>query len=169
MAPQSASRFSHKQWILVAIAILLLVAAWWMFRPEKPSVKKNANEPAPAVSTVEPQPIYAGPLEGRAHPTSGRATIYRTSDGVEFLRFTNFSTSNGPDVRVVLARGDDPVLAHPIVKGRLDSVDLGPLKGDQGDQNYDLATPVDLQRYDTVVIYCGPLHSIFGLARLKPF
>ena len=47
-------------------------------------------------------------------------------------------TSNGPDVHVVLARSDDKDLATEIVKGDLDSVELGVLKGNQGDQNYDL-------------------------------
>ena len=169
MAPQSASWFSRNKWILVAISILVLVGAWWAFRPENLWINQRVNEPAPFVSTAEPQPIYTGTLASKAHPTTGRATIYKTSDGVEFLRLTNFSTSNGPDVHVVLARGDDPNLAHEIVQGQLDSVELGALKGNQGDQNYDLSTPVDLQRYNTVVIYCVRFHAIFGLAQLQQF
>jgi Electron transfer DM13 len=167
MPQQSASWLSRNKWILVAIAIPVLVIAWLVFRPEKLRINQRVNEPAPTVSTAQPRAVYEGTLEGKAHPTSGRATIYRTSDGVEFLRLTNFSTSNGPDVHVVLARGDDPNLAHEIVRGQLDDVELGALKGNQGDQNYDLSTPVDLQRYNTVVIYCVRFHAIFGLAHLN--
>jgi hypothetical protein len=78
-------------------------------------------------------------------------------------------TSNGPDVHVVLARSDDAKLTQKIVSGPLDSIELGPLKGNQGDQNYDLPAPVDLQRYNAVVIYCERFHAIFGLAKLEKF
>ena len=61
------------------------------------------------------------------------------------------------------------VLTEEIVKGQFDSVELGPLKGNQGDQNYDLAATVDVQKYNAVVIYCERFHAVFGLARLEPF
>jgi Electron transfer DM13 len=81
----------------------------------------------------------------------------------------DFSTSNGPDVHVILARSDDENLTHEIVKGQLDSVELGSLKGNQGDQNYDLPASVDLHKYNAAVIYCERLHAVFGVARLEQF
>jgi hypothetical protein len=78
-------------------------------------------------------------------------------------------TSNGPDVHVVLARDDDADLRQEIVKGDLDHVELGRLKGNQGDQNYDLRASVDLRKYNAVVIYCERFHAIFGVARIEPF
>ena len=81
----------------------------------------------------------------------------------------DFTTSNGPDVHVVLARSDDPSLTQEIVKGQFDDVELGSLKGNQGDQNYDLVASVDLQKYNAVVIYCERFHAVFGLARLEQF
>ncbi|MGC2330274.1 MAG: DM13 domain-containing protein, partial [Candidatus Acidiferrales bacterium] len=51
----------------------------------------------------------------------------------------------------------------------LDSVELGPLKGNQGDQNYDLPTSVDLQKYNAAVIYCERFHAVFGVAKLEQF
>lgn len=107
--------------------------------------------------------------KGKAHQTSGRATIYKSSDGKQYLRLTDFTTSNGPDVHVLLARGDDKSLEQEIVKGDLDSVELGSLKGNQGDQNYDLPGSADLNKYRAVVIYCERFHAVFGLARLEPF
>jgi arginine repressor len=67
---------------------------------------------------------------------------------------TDLSTSNGPDVHVVLAQSDDQNLTQEIVKGDLDSLELGTLTGNQGDQNYDLPASVDLQKYNAVFIYC---------------
>jgi hypothetical protein len=98
-----------------------------------------------------------------------RATIYKTSDGKQYLRLTDFTTSNGPDVHVLLGRGDDENLKEEIVKGQLDGVELGSLKGNQGDQNFDLPTSVELQKYNAVVIYCERFHAVFGVARLEQF
>ena len=49
-------------------------------------------------------------------------------------------------MHVVLARADDPALDQKIVNGNLDYVELGKLKGNQGDQNYDVQAAVDLQK-----------------------
>jgi Electron transfer DM13 len=170
MNPPERSWLWRRRWILAAVGIPLLFAAWWAFRPEKLWVNKKVSEPAPFSSTIDPQPLYTGQLEGKAHQTSGRATIYKTPDGKqEYVRLTDFMTSNGPDVHVLLARSDDQNLTQEIVKGQLDSVELGPLKGNQGDQNYDLPISVDLQKYNAVVIFCERFHAVFGVARLEPF
>jgi len=117
----------------------------------------------------EAQPVYTGKLEGKIHQTSGRATIYKSADGKHYLRLTDFMTANGPDVHVVLVRAEDKALEQEIVKGELDHVELGSLKGNQGDQNYDLPAGVDLNQYQVVAIYCERFHAVFGVARLEQF
>ena len=169
MNAQVGSWLSRRKWIFVAAGLPILVAAWWAFRPEKLWINEKVNEPAPFASNTDPQPLYTGRLEGKAHQTSGRATIYKTPDGKQYLRLTDFTTSNGPDVHVVLARGDDKGLDHELVKGELDIVELGLLKGNQGDQNYDLPASIDLTRYNAVTIYCERFHAVFGVARLEQF
>jgi len=67
----------HRKWILAAVGLPILVAAWWAFRPEKLWINQKVSEPAPFASSTDPQPLYTGRLEGKAHQTSGRATIYR--------------------------------------------------------------------------------------------
>ena len=161
--------FLRRRWIWIAIGLPILIAAWWAFRPEKLWINQRVNEPAPFASRSEPQPLFTGRLEGRAHQTIGRATIYEDSDGVRYLRLTDFTTSNGPDVHVVLAGANDPALDQEIVKGNLDYVELGKLKGNQGDQNYDLPASVDLQKYNVVVIYCERFNAVFGVAREESF
>jgi hypothetical protein len=117
----------------------------------------------------EAQPLYTVPLAGRAHPTNGRASIYQTPNGKRELRLTDFMTSNGPDVHVVLAQSSDENLKQDFVKGQLNSLELGPLKANEGNQNYDLPDSADLGRYDSVVIYCERFHAVFGLAKLDKF
>ena len=82
---------------------------------------------------------------------------------------TDFTTSNGPDVHVLLAQSTDQNLTKAIVKGNLDSVELGLLKANQGGQNYSLPDSVDLGKYNAVVIYCERFHAVFGVAKLERF
>ena len=163
------SKFPRRKGILIAVGLPILAVVWWAFRPEKLWINQRVDEPAPFASRSEPRPLYTGRLEGKAHPTSGRATIYEASDGARYLRLSDFMTSNGPDVHVVLARGDDSDLGREIVKGDLDHVELGRIKGNQGDQNYSLPASVDLEKYNAAVIFCERFHAIFGLARMEPF
>jgi Electron transfer DM13 len=155
--------------VLSLAAIVILTGAWWAFRPEKLFINQKVNESAPFASAGDPQPEYTGKLEGQVHHTSGRATIYRLADGQRSLRLTDFNTSNGPDVHVLLARAQDKTLDQDVVKGNLDGVELGTLKGNQGDQNYGLPSDVDLEKYQAVVIYCERFHAVFGVARLEKF
>jgi len=163
------SWLSRNKWLLVVIGVPVLVGAWWAFRPEKLFINQKVNEAAPAALSGEPEALYTGKLEGSLHQTSGRATIYNTADGKRYLRLSDFTTSNGPDVHVLLVRSDDKALNQEIIKDKLDSVELGSLKGNQGDQNYDLPAAVDLNQYQAVVIYCERFHAIFGVARLEKF
>ena len=165
----TAFRLTPRKWILMGVGLPVLVALWWAFRPEKLWINQRVDEPAPFAATTDPQPVYTGTLEGKAHQTRGRATIYQTPSGVRYLRLTDFQTSNGPDVHVLLARGDDEDLQQEIVKGQLDSLELGSLKGNQGDQNYALQPSADLNKYDAVVIYCERFHAIFGVGKLEQF
>ncbi len=45
-------------------------------------------------------------------------------------------------------------------------IDLGSLKGNIGNQNYEIPADVDLSTYKGVVIYCMPFHVVFATASL---
>jgi hypothetical protein len=169
MNTNTGSWLSRNKWILALIGVPALAVAWWAFRPEKLFINQKVSEAAPAALSSEPEPLYTGKLEGKIHQTSGRATIYKNKDGKEYLRLSDFTTSNGPDVHVVLVRAEDKALEQEIVKGDLQHVELGTLKGNQGDQNYDLPAAADLNQYQAVAIYCERFHAIFGVARLEKF
>lgn len=169
MNTNEKSWVSRNKYILGLVGIPILAGAWWAFRPEKLFINEKVNEAAPAALSTEPEALYTGKLEGKIHQTSGRATIYKTAEGKQYLRLTDFTTSNGPDVHVLLARAEDKALSQEIVKGTLDSVEVGTLKGNQGDQNYDLPVTADLNQYQAVVIYCERFHAIFGVAKLEKF
>jgi len=159
----------RKRLVVALAGIPILAGSWWAFRPEKLFIDKQVNEAAPASVGGEAEPLYTGKLESREHPTKGRATIYQGGSGKAYLRLTDFTTSNGPDVHVVLARAEEPALSKVLVPGELDYVELGWLKGNQGDQNYDVPASTDLEKYQAVAIYCERFHAIFGVTKLEKF
>jgi hypothetical protein len=159
----------RRKWILFAIGLPVLVGLWWAFRPEKLWINEKVNEPGPFATSSDPQPILTGRFKAKAQQTSGRATIYKKPGGEEYLRLNNFTTLSGPDVHIALARSDDRSLAQGLGKRELDSIDLGPLKSNQGDQNYDLPAATDLNQYHAAVVYSPQSHKVLGLAKLEQF
>jgi len=69
----------HGKWILAAVGLPILVAAWWAFRPEKLWINQKVSEPAPFGSSTDPQPLYTGRLEGKAHQTSVNTLLQNCS------------------------------------------------------------------------------------------
>ena len=102
--------------------------------------------------------LAQGSFIGRAHPTTGLAKVI-TDGNQRFLRFEGFETDNGPDLNVYLATG-------PPDESPEDFIDLGDLKGNIGDQNYELPDDIDLDRYTTVFIWCVRFTVAFGAAPL---
>lgn len=113
------------------------------------------------------QAVEAGAFHGKVHKTSGRATIYKEADGRLVLRLTNFKTSNGPDVHVVLIAAKDADDDANFLKNSTEKLELGVLKGNEGDQNYDIPAGTDLDKFQTVSIYCERFNANFGAAPLK--
>jgi hypothetical protein len=157
---------SKRKLIIVAIIVAGGIA-WYAFRPERLFVNKTVSESLPtALSAAAPQPISleSGSFHEGAHKTSGVATILQLPDGKRALRLTNFATSNGPDVRVYLVAASDVVDSATVKK--VGFVDLGSIKGNIGDQNYDVPSEVDLNKYRAVTIWCARFNVNFGTAPL---
>lgn len=109
--------------------------------------------------------VATGTFHGAAHKTSGRATIYSV-DGKETLRLTNFKTSNGPDVHVVLIAASDAQDNENFLDKSVERVELGKLKGNEGDQDYAIPSGTDLSKFKAVSIYCERFNANFGTAPL---
>ena len=113
------------------------------------------------------QTLFTGTFHGKVHSTSGRATIYKEANGRLVLRLTNFKTSNGPDVHVVLIAAKDAADDANFLKNSTEKLELGTLKGNEGYQNYDIPAGTDLDKFQTVSIYCERFNANFGAAPLK--
>lgn len=139
------------------------VAAWYAFRPELLFIDAVANEAAPAALHSAPV-LASGRFHSVAHESAGRATVYELPDGRRTLRLSEFRTSNGPDVHVYLVAAADA--ADSATVRAAGYLSLGPLKGNIGDQSYELPTEADLSRHQAVTIWCRRFGVNFATAPL---
>ncbi|MGI8427278.1 MAG: DM13 domain-containing protein [Actinomycetota bacterium] len=133
--------------------------------PKEPAVIDPAPAPPSAAPPAEPQLLSQGQFRSLEHETTGRASITKLADGSRVLRFDNFATSNGPDLRVYLSAGSSDASFGK--EYGIDFVELGKLKGNLGNQNYMVPSTVDLSKYSNAVVWCKRFTVGFGVATLS--
>ena len=156
----------NKIWkIVVPVLLIAVFVAWYAFRPERLFVNEYVDEKLPAANNGSaPERLESGTFHSVLHPTQGTATVYRIADGNRVIRFTNFRTSNGPDVHIYMVAADDATDNASVPHAGF--IDLGSIKGNIGDQNYTLEPDVDLSKYRTVSVWCKRFSVNFGAAPL---
>ena len=162
-------------WVVLT-AGAAVAAALALFQPWKLWVDQTVHEAPPLAAqpaTAASAPgsgsivLARGTFISHEHTTTGTASIVQTSDGARYLRLENLDTSNGPLLKVWLSNA--PVISGPAGWRVFDDsqhVDVGPLKGNRGSQNYPLPADVDLSRYRSVSIWCARFHVSFGAVEL---
>jgi hypothetical protein len=159
-----------KRPLFAVVGLIVLAGVWYAFRPERLFIDQTVNESFPEAAAAEtpadasPMLLASGTFHSNAHETNGTASIYRLPDGKLTLRLTNFETSNGPDVRVYLVAADDVNDDETVTKNGF--IEVAALKGNVGDQNYDLPMDADLTKYRSVTIWCRRFSVNFGTAPL---
>ncbi|WP_221888231.1 DM13 domain-containing protein [Geodermatophilus aquaeductus] len=175
----------RRTWIWSAAAVVVVALAavtliW--FQPQKlfyddrvdESLPSAAAEETPvgdgggAVITVAPSgpvDLASGTFVSREHETVGTARVVRLPDGQVVVRLEGFETSNGPALYVYLSQ--NPAAGEEAAFDE-EFVDLGPLKGNVGDQNYVVPEGVDATGFTSVVIWCDRFDAAFGAADLGP-
>lgn len=155
---------------LVIGLVVVGAVGWYLFRPELLFVNQRVNEnlsaAAPTESGAVPAALFSGQFHSVAHETKGTAAVHQLSEGKRVLRLTDFVTSNGPDVRVYLIAASDAADNETVKKAGF--VELGKLKGNEGDQNYDIPAGLDLNKYRAVTIWCRRFGVNFATAPLTP-
>ena len=154
---------SRRLLVVLAFAIFA-VGAWYAFRPERLFINQKVNEQFPTASAAMTNKLASGQFRSGAHETRGTATVFQLADGKKTLRLTDFATSNGPDVHVYLVAAGDAKDNDTVTQAGF--IDIGTLKGNIGDQNYDLPADADLAKYRSVTIWCKRFSVNFGTAPL---
>lgn len=140
--------------LTVIVALIVLYAGWYLASPL--FLNKVVNEQLPTTATQKV--LYQGSFvdADSFHKVSGTAKVI--SDGEKrYLRFENFQSTNGPDLKVYLS---EDTTAKSYVK-------LGDLKGNVGDQNYEISKDVDISKYKYTLVWCEKFTVLFGSAELK--
>lgn len=153
--------------VIVIVAVLFVAfGGWYAFRPERLFINVKVNEQFPTASAAaQPAVLATGGFHGVAHETKGVATVYQLPDGKKTLRLSDFMTSNGPDVQVYLVAAADANDNDTVTRAGF--VPVGALKGNVGDQNYELPGDIDLSKYKAVTIWCRRFGVNFATAPLK--
>lgn len=108
--------------------------------------------------------LAAGSLKPVAHDGSGSVRILRLDPYEDqIVRFENLDVLNGPDLHVYLSANENIESAKDVG----DFIDLGKLKGNQGNQNYTVPSNVDATKFKSVVIFCEPFKVVFASANIE--
>jgi hypothetical protein len=108
----------------------------------------------------EASTLYVGEFVGvndGIHNAEGQVKVLKLNDGTSFLRLEDFRATNGPDLYVYLSTDNSAS----------DFVNLGRLKGNVGNQNYEIPQGIDLSKYATVLIWCQAFSVLFGSAEIE--
>ena len=166
---------------LVGGVVLTAVVLFW-FQPQRLFIDTQVDEAVPraeapasdtgstgapasdAPQSTAPTELAGGTFVSLDHPTRGTVRVLKTGTTNRVIRLEGFETDNGPDLYLYVTA--NPADGH---EGGFDDefVNLGRLKGNEGDQNYELPATADLERLGTVVIWCDRFNSAFGAADLS--
>ena len=99
--------------------------------------------------------VAQGNFKSRAHEVEGKAILIE-KDGEKILRFEDFDTINGTDLRIYLSSelGND------------DIIELGKIKATKGNVNYEVPQDIDVSKYKYVLVWCKPFGVLFSYAEL---
>ena len=111
------------------------------------------DDPRVTTGTV----LAQGSLNGNmSYKVSGTAKLIE-DNGVKSVRLENFSSSNGPDLKVYLAKD-----------ARASSfINLGNLKSVSGNQNYPISSMINNSEYKFILIWCQQFGVLFGSAEIN--
>ncbi|MEV4813029.1 DM13 domain-containing protein [Micromonospora avicenniae] len=136
--------------------------------PPTGSVSAGAAPNPAATTPIANRIVSAGDFITQEHETTGGAEIVRLADGRHQLVLRDLDTSNGPDLRVWLT--DQPVRSGVAGWRIFDDgtwFEVARLKGNRGDQVYDLPTSIDPADFRSVSIWCKRFGVSFGAAALS--
>lgn len=101
--------------------------------------------------------IRTGSFTGnRNYSVTGSVKLYEYQ-GKRYIRFENFVSSNGPDLKVYIAT----------TTTASQFVNIGDLKSISGTQTYLVNNPPDFTQFNKVLIWCQQFSALFGSATIQ--
>ena len=147
----------NKKIIFISMAIFMLVMFGWLFiSPAFNAIEVNDTFEEHGLEVLQESESFKV-IDTFGHPASGLAKIVQMSNGSRYIRFENLETINGPNLHLYLAKS---------IKGK-DFIDLGPIKGTNGNINYLIPENVDIEEYNYVLHWCVPFSVLFNYVFLN--
>ena len=109
------------------------------------------NDAMPSAKTIS-----QGEFKPRAHDVKGNALLIE-KDGKKIVRFEDFETINGPDLRIYLSSD----LSND------DFVELSKIKATKGNVNYEVPEGVDTSKYNKILVWCKAFSVLFSYADIS--
>jgi hypothetical protein len=167
---------------MVGLGLMVAVVGFLAFRPDKLFLDDPADEAlseafagedsptettavpgtTTATTAAEPEAVLRGSWRGIDHAASGTVSVYRQSDRFALRFEDDTDIQNGPDLKVWFLEGSDYEDGTPST-----FLDLGPLKGNLGGQNYELGADFDPARHRPVLVWCERFSVPFAVAPLN--
>jgi hypothetical protein len=129
-----------------------------------PSAPSTPDVPDAPAAPAGPVVVGGGDFRSLDHGTTGQAQLVRLPDGRHVVQFANLDTSDGPDLRVWLSPKPSTSAEQDFKQGYLE---LGFLKGNKGNQVYEIPPTAAVDDYRSVIIWCKRFSSGFGVAPLS--
>ncbi len=133
-----------------------LASPLWIDREVSETLELSAD------STVTQKGAFKG--ADSAHQGSGKVEIIKTA-GKSVVSFTDFEVTNGPDLFVMLVKKKGLKNSDDVKNSSF--VELQPLKGNIGNQNYQLPAGLKADDYGSVVVWCKQFGVLFASAELN--
>lgn len=145
---------------IISILVVLFLLAYYLLSPI--FISKTANDSVPVVIGgegvgVSGLTLFSADLLPADHEVSGSVKVIGLPNEERVLRFENLDTINGPDLYIYLATDNSAS----------DFVSLGRIKATKGNVNYEIPVGTNLEKYDTVLIWCDAFSVLFSYAELK--
>jgi hypothetical protein len=173
---------------LIPVAVVLVVAlgvGLYLFQPWRLLTVRETHEallvpPAPVSTTTAPvsttsqapvekpaetaREVAMGEWRSLEHATTGKASLIKLPGGGHSVQFAALNTSDGPDLYVYLSPHASDSAEKKFGEG---FTSLGKLKGNRGDQVYEIPSGVDVSAIRSVVIWCQRFSAGFAVAPLE--
>ncbi|HEX8864830.1 MAG TPA: DM13 domain-containing protein [Lentzea sp.] len=130
--------------------------------PSSTSAQPSAQAPVPVAES--PREVASGEWRSLEHATTGKASLIKLPNNAYSVQFAGLDTSDGPDLHVYLSPHPSTSPEKTFGQG---FTSLGKLKGNRGDQVYEIPAGVDVSAIRSVVIWCQRFSAGFAVAPLE--
>ncbi|HEY4502704.1 MAG TPA: DM13 domain-containing protein [Candidatus Paceibacterota bacterium] len=146
--------------IVIAVVVATIsVFIYYAFSPLLRTIVVDDEDLSEKTATEILDETSQGPFPIHAttgHPAEGYVRIIKSIEET-ILRFESYKTINGPDLHIYLAKDLDAK----------EYIDLGPIRGTEGNINYAIPGNITVSEYAYVLVWCEPFSVLFNYAELK--